>query len=98
MAIERPDIGHDAPSVVEHDRFGAARPDRVRQQAALADLGRIAVGGSDLSDLFELAMVVLVDALDADYSHVLRYLPDVEGFLLEAGVGWPQSFEWSQTA
>ena len=61
---------------------------RVRQQAAVADLGRDALTGCGLDALFERAVERVATGLDTEYSKVLEYRPAGDDLLLRAGVGW----------
>ncbi|MDP9363167.1 MAG: PAS domain-containing protein, partial [Chloroflexota bacterium] len=60
---------------------------RLRQQAAVAELGHRALTGVDLGGLMDAAVSVVAATLDADYGMVLELLPDGQA-LLRAGVGW----------
>ncbi|MFT4947868.1 MAG: DNA-binding NarL/FixJ family response regulator [Natronomonas sp.] len=61
---------------------------RVRQQAAVADLGQYALRGCDLGSLFERAVESVSKGLDTEYSKVLEYRPANGDLLLRAGTGW----------
>ena len=61
---------------------------RVRQQAAVADLGQYALRGCDLGSLFERAVESVSEGLDTEYSKVLEYRPANGDLLLRAGIGW----------
>jgi len=61
---------------------------RVRQQAAVADLGQYALRGCDLDALFERAVESVSEGLDTEYSKVLEYRPANDDLLLRAGSGW----------
>ena len=56
---------------------------------AVADLGRRAILGVDLTDLLDEAMKLLNGALDADYIGFLKLLPGDQEFELHAGMGFP---------
>jgi PAS domain S-box-containing protein len=61
---------------------------RVRQQAAVADLGRRALAEPGLDILMNEAVTLLVDTLDIEYAKILELQPDGSEMLLRAGVGW----------
>ncbi|MBI1786793.1 MAG: PAS domain S-box protein, partial [Acidobacteria bacterium] len=59
-----------------------------RQQAAVAELGRIALAGLDLPSFFNRVVVVLAESLDVELTKILELLPAGDALLLRAGVGW----------
>ncbi|MBI5251720.1 MAG: PAS domain S-box protein, partial [Desulfomonile tiedjei] len=61
---------------------------RIAQQAAVADLGRIALAGEDLSALMDQTVEKVARALECEYSKILELLPNGREFLLRAGLGW----------
>ncbi len=61
---------------------------RVRQQAIVAELGRLALTGGELSALMSTLGERLAEALDVKYTMVLELLPSGSSMLLKAGVGW----------
>ncbi|MFN2147614.1 MAG: ATP-binding protein [Anaerolineales bacterium] len=61
---------------------------RLRQQAAISDLGQLALTEAPLGDIMSRAVQSLAELLDLEYIKVLELLPDGEGFLLKYGVGW----------
>ncbi len=61
---------------------------RVRQQAAIAELGHRALGGERLETLLDHAVAVVAETLDMDYCKVLELLPERNELLLRTGVGW----------
>jgi PAS domain S-box-containing protein len=60
---------------------------RVKQQAAIASLGRKALVGSDLAFLFQAALEVTTEVLQADHAHVLELRLDGEDFIVRAARG-----------
>jgi PAS domain S-box-containing protein len=62
---------------------------RVRQQAALADLGQRALAYTDLSQLMDDAVRLITQTLEMEYCGVLELLPNLS-MVLRAGVGWEQ--------
>ena len=63
---------------------------RVHQQAALAELGRHALAGTDLSKLLDEAVATVAEVLRVEYCKVLELLPSGDALLLRAGVGWKE--------
>lgn len=61
---------------------------RARQQAAVADLGRRALGEPDLSLLLTAAVKVVGGTLDVPFVKILELLPGADALLLRAGAGW----------
>ncbi|HWP41834.1 MAG TPA: PAS domain S-box protein [Blastocatellia bacterium] len=61
---------------------------RARQQEAVAALGRQALSGASLTDLLDMTVKLVSDALGVEYSKVLELQPDANMLLLRAGVGW----------
>ncbi len=61
---------------------------RVRQQAAVAELGQRALAGVDVATLMEGAVESVAQTLDVEYAKVLELLPGGSALLLRAGVGW----------
>lgn len=60
----------------------------LKQQAAVTQLGQKALNIEKLQDLFEEATILLAENLAVEYTKVLQLLPNGEGLLLKAGVGW----------
>ncbi len=65
---------------------------RVRQQAAVRELGLRALEEVDLSLLMQESVALTAEVLDVKLCSILKYLPDKESFLVEAGVGWGGQF------
>ncbi len=63
---------------------------RIRQQEILAELGVLALQGTQLDDLLAHTARLTAEGLQADYSKVLEYLPSQNRLLVRAGVGWDQ--------
>ena len=61
---------------------------RIRQQTVTAELGKRALRSESLDALFDDAVELVAETLDADYCKVLDLLPDGEELLLRSGVGW----------
>ena len=65
---------------------------RVRQQAAVAELGQSALSGLDLGGLMDEATSLVARNLGAEYSHVFELLRDGATLLLRTGTGWGEGF------
>ena len=61
---------------------------RVRQQAAIADLGRRAIAMMDVSTLMDESVMLVAETLGVEYCHIFELLPDGTTLLLRAGAGW----------
>ena len=61
---------------------------RARQQAAVAELGRRALAGEDLTALMDQAVALVAQTLKVEYATILELLPDGQVLLFRAGVGW----------
>jgi PAS domain S-box-containing protein len=61
---------------------------RVEQQKAIAEIGLDALDGKDLNALLSDVTGLVARVLDVEYCKVLELLPDGEGLLLRAGIGW----------
>ncbi len=60
----------------------------MRQQAAVAKLGQLALENIDLYALMDEAVILITQGLEVEYSKVLELLPDQNSLLLRSGVGW----------
>jgi PAS domain S-box-containing protein len=78
-------VAEDITDLKRSERIVEAR---VRQQAAIAELGQMALTGIDVQSLLEVAVSRVADALGVEYAKVLELAPDGRSFLLRAGVGW----------
>jgi len=62
---------------------------RVRQQAAIADLGQRALAYTDLSRLMDDVVSLITQTIEMEYCGVFELLAD-RSMVLRAGVGWEQ--------
>ena len=76
--------------IVERRRIEEEMQARVRQQAAVAQVGQCALGLDDLLALMDEASVVVAETLGVEYCKVLELLPDGNSLLLRAGFGWKE--------
>ena len=63
---------------------------RVRQQEAIVDLGRQALGGADLCALMQSVTELVAETLGVEFCKVLELLPGNDALILRAGVGWKE--------
>ncbi|WP_292519026.1 PAS domain S-box protein [Methanoculleus sp.] len=61
---------------------------QVAQQAAIAELGQIALAGTEPPELMNAVVRTVARHLGVGYAKVLRYLPDGDMFVLEAAIGF----------
>ncbi|MGI9174605.1 MAG: chemotaxis protein CheB [Rhodothermales bacterium] len=66
--------------------------ERARKQAAVAELGQIALKGTPLDDLMQTTTQRVADILGAELCKVLELTPDGETLRLRAGVGWKEGY------
>lgn len=78
-------ICHD---VTAHKKIELELADRLRQQEAVAEFGRLAFEADGLQGVLDHAVELLADTLGVDYAKVLEFRPADGEFLLRAGVGW----------
>jgi two-component system cell cycle sensor histidine kinase/response regulator CckA len=76
----------------EHSRVEKVLGAYAQKHAAVADLGRLALIGTELNELFTEAVSLVVRTLGVEYCKVLELLPDGEALILKAGVGWKKDF------
>ncbi|HLH87009.1 MAG TPA: HWE histidine kinase domain-containing protein [Xanthobacteraceae bacterium] len=68
---------------------GQTEAHRLRKQVStLAEFGKRALRGGDISALLQEATRLVSDAIDVDLVKVLELLPDGENLLVRAGVNW----------
>ncbi|HZD58538.1 MAG TPA: GAF domain-containing protein, partial [Anaerolineales bacterium] len=65
---------------------------RLRQQAALAELGQRALSRADLETLFDDTVHLVARTLEVEYCEVLELSPDGKELLLRAGLGWREGY------
>ena len=67
-------------------------------QEEIADLGRLALKGAPLEELFDSRGRRRVRVLSADCASVAERLPDARGFVDQRTVGWPQARQGERIA
>lgn len=70
---------------------------RIRQQELLAELGVLALQGTNFMSMLEHTARIAAEGLNAEYCKVLEYLPSDERLLVRAGVGWEEGVVGSAT-
>jgi signal transduction histidine kinase len=85
----------EASRAVESGR--ALLETRARQQAAVAELGQLALADTSASELIDVAAKAVAHTLAMDFVTVLERLPDGKTFQLRSGVGWDERFFGSFT-
>src|SRR6187455_2996946 len=76
------------PAGKSDDLTGRALRLRIRQQEILAELGVLALQGTDFIDLLNHTARLTAEGLAAEYCKVLEYIPAENRLLVRAGVGW----------
>ena len=74
--------------VVERERVGKLLLNRSLQQTVIAALGQFAMVSKEFSDLLDQVVMLVAQTLEVEYSCVLELMPDKQGMLLRAGIGW----------
>jgi two-component sensor histidine kinase len=70
------------------DLTGRALRLRIRQQELLAELGVLALQGTNFIDMLNHTARLTAEGLGAEYCKVLEYMPAENRLLVRAGVGW----------
>lgn len=63
---------------------------RTRQQSIVAELGKKALSGAEISSLSDDLVKLTAQGLDVEYCKVLELSPDGDSLLLKYGVGWKE--------
>jgi PAS domain S-box-containing protein len=77
-----------AVDITDQKRAEAELATRVRQHAAVAELGQRALTGGNVSVLLNDAVSVVAKTLGLDHCSALELLPSGDALALKAGVGW----------
>jgi DNA-binding NarL/FixJ family response regulator/two-component sensor histidine kinase len=80
----------EAEERAERKRAEETLETQARQQAAVADLGRLAITEPTLSALMDKAVEEVAHTLGVRYCEVLELVPEGDALLLRAGVGWKE--------
>jgi len=76
--------------IIERNRIEKELETHVLQQRVITFLGHKALVSRDLTDLMNEVVRKVAETLDNEYCKVLELLPDSNGMLLRAGVGWKE--------
>jgi PAS domain S-box-containing protein len=82
-------IAHDVSETVLADQELASR---IRQQAAVAELGGLALATESFDDLLDHTAELVARTLDVPYTKILELLPGGSEIVLRAGFGWPREY------
>jgi PAS domain S-box-containing protein len=63
-----------------------------RRQAVVAEIGRLALTGGELKDLFAEAVSLVARTLGVEYCKVLELLPEGDALIMRAGFGWKEEY------
>ncbi len=72
------------------DLTGRALRLRIRQQELLAELGVLALQGTDFIGMLNHTARMTAEGLGAEYCKVMEYIPAENRLLVRAGVGWDE--------
>lgn len=72
------------------DLTGRALRQRIRQQELLAELGVLALQGTNFIGMLNHTARMTAEGLGAEYCKVMEYLPAENRLLVRAGVGWDE--------
>jgi diguanylate cyclase (GGDEF)-like protein/PAS domain S-box-containing protein len=75
--------------ITERKRVEAELEHRAAQQSAVARLGEHALEGATTLELMQEAVRGAAEILDVETTAVLELVEEIDGFLMRAGVGWP---------
>lgn len=74
----------------ERSQLEAELRARVRQQAAIAELGQRALAGTSLPILMDETIALVAQTLEVEFIKILELMPSANIFLLRAGMGWQE--------
>jgi PAS domain S-box-containing protein len=87
VSNNRNGIGCVVLEVSDREKAQAALKNRLKQQAAVAQLGQLALSGLELPDLFEQTTALVAQSLNVDDCKILELLPEDNALLLRSSVG-----------
>lgn len=74
--------------ITERRQIETERNRHARQQRAVAELGQIALAGTELNTLVDDATKTIAANLEVEFSEVIELTPDNRSMVLAAAVGW----------
>jgi len=80
----------------EHSRAEEAIGAYAQKHSVVAEIGRLALIGTELKELFAEAVTLVERTLGVEYCEVLELLPDGDALILRAGVGWKEEYPVGQ--
>src|SRR4051812_39957345 len=85
-----PVVEHKPDDDARDDLTGPALSLRIRQQELLAELGVLALQGTNFIGMLNHTARMAAEGLRAEYCKVLEFLPAENRLLVRAGVGWDE--------
>jgi hypothetical protein len=93
------DASEDPKPVVEPSGAQAAPIDlttralhlRIRQQEILAELGVLALQGTQFADLLNHTVRLTAEGMEAEFCKILEYISAENRLLVRAGIGWHEN-------
>jgi hypothetical protein len=85
-----PIVEHKPDDEAPDDLTGPALRLRIRQQELLAELGVLALQGTNFIEMLNHTARMTAEGLRAEYCKVLELIPAENGLLVRAGVGWAE--------
>jgi two-component sensor histidine kinase len=86
----KPVVERTPTDAVPEDLTGRALRLRIRQQELLAELGVLALQGTNFIGMLNHTARMTAEGLGAEYCKVLEYIPSENRLLVRAGVGWDE--------
>jgi len=88
VSNHRNGIGCIVLEVTERKKTQTDLANRIKQQAAIAQLGQLALSGLELPALFEQTTVLVTQSLNVDSCKILELVPDADILVLHSSVGF----------
>ena len=84
--------------VTDRKTTASALADKIDQQAAIAELGQLAISQLELGAMLNRAAEIIAQALNMPYSKILEYNNNEQTFVLRAGYGWRDGLVGTHTS
>jgi two-component system, cell cycle sensor histidine kinase and response regulator CckA len=81
---------------IERSRAKLILGNYAQKHEVVAEIGRLALMGSDLEDLFAKAVFLVGQTLGMEYSEVLELLPERDSLVMRAETGWKREHNAGQ--
>jgi diguanylate cyclase (GGDEF)-like protein/PAS domain S-box-containing protein len=98
IAGERPEVCLVATDLTERRQAEDAIRRHAEGQEEIANLGRLALGGASLEELFDRSVGIASRVLSADCAWLVERLADTSGFVVRAAVGSPDERKGARIA